>query len=55
MVKVKFDAVKNSIVLEPGMFMDQGNLDMVRQEMARVNIESQVSVNQNGWEWVNLI
>ena len=40
MVKVKFDAVKNNIALEPGMFMNQGNLDMVRQEMAKVNIES---------------
>ena len=38
MVKVKFDAVKNNIALEPGMFMNQGKLDVVMQEMTRLNI-----------------
>ena len=40
-MEVKFDAVKNNIVQEPGMLrsMNQGNVEAVRQEMARVNID----------------
>ena len=41
-VKVKSDAVKNNIALEPGMLgpcMNQGKLDVVKQEMARLNIK----------------
>ena len=34
---------------------NQGKLDVVKQEMARVNIDILKSVNENGWEWVNLI
>ena len=30
-------------------------LDVVRQEMARVNIDILESVRENGLEWVNLI
>ena len=35
-VKVKSNAVKNNIASEPGM--NQGKLEVVKQEMARVNI-----------------
>ena len=35
--------------------MNQGKLDMVKQEMAKLNIKILESVNQNGWEWRNLI
>ena len=39
-----FDAVKNNIAQESGMFaliksMNQGKLEVVKQEMARVNID----------------
>ena len=37
-VKVKSKAIKNNISYEPGM-SDQGTLDMVKQEMIRVNID----------------
>ena len=36
--------------------MNQGKLEVVRQEMARVNIDTLgISENENGLEWVNLI
>ena len=35
--------------------MNQGELEMIKQEMARVNIDIQQSVNYNGPKWVNLI
>ena len=35
--------------------MNEGKLDMVRQEMARVNIDSLGISELNGWELVNLI
>ena len=35
--------------------MNQGKLNMVKQEMARLNTTSQESVNWNGQEWINLI
>ena len=34
--------------------MNQGKLEVVKQEMARVNIDILGSVNSNGLEWVNL-
>ena len=34
--------------------MNQGQLDVVKQEMARVNTEILGISGQNGWEWVNL-
>ena len=35
--------------------MNEGKLDMVRQEMARLNIDSLGISELNGWELVNLI
>ena len=37
------------------MFMNQGKLEVVKQEMARVNIDISGLVNYNGLEWVSLI
>ena len=34
--------------------MNQGNLEVVKQEMARVNVNILESVNYNGLEWGNL-
>ena len=34
--------------------MNQGKLEVVKQEMARVNIDILGTVNSNGLEWVNL-
>ena len=34
--------------------MNQGQLDVVKQEMARVNTEILGISGQNGWEWENL-
>ena len=34
--------------------IDQGKLEVVKQEMARVNIDILGTVNSNGLEWVNL-
>ena len=34
--------------------MNQGILEVVKQEMARVNIDTLGIMNQNGLEWVNL-
>ena len=39
MLEVKSDAVKSNIAKEPGMSMNQGKLEVVIQEMARVNID----------------
>ena len=36
------------------MSMNQGKLEVVKQEMARVNIDI-LGISQNGWEWENLI
>ena len=35
--------------------MNQGKLEVVKQEMARVNVDILKSANWNGLEWVNLI
>ena len=39
-MEVKFDAVKNNIVQEPGTVrsMNQGKLEVVKQQKARLNI-----------------
>ena len=38
--EVKSNAVKSNIALEPGIrSMNQGKLEVVKQEMARVNID----------------
>ena len=34
--------------------MNQGKLEVVKQEMARVNVDILVSANLGGLEWVNL-
>ena len=34
--------------------MNQDKLDVVKQEIARVNINILKPVNEYGWEWVNL-
>ena len=34
--------------------MNQGKLEVVKQEMARVNVDIKESANWNGLEWVNL-
>ena len=52
-VKVKSDAVK-SIGNWNVRSMNQGKLEVVKQEMARVNINFQESVNLNRLDWVNL-
>ena len=40
MIEVRSDAVKNNIAQEPGVkSMNQGKLEVVKQEMARVNID----------------
>ena len=36
-------------------FMNQGKLEVVKQEMARVNIDILAISKLNGPEWVNLI
>ena len=40
-MEVKSDAVKSNIPQEPGMvrFVNQGKLEVVKQEMARVNVD----------------
>ena len=35
--------------------MNQGKLEVVKQEMTKVNIDISESVNYNGPEWMNLI
>ena len=40
MIEVRSDAVKNNIAQEPGVkSMNQGKLEVVKQEMARVNVD----------------
>ena len=34
--------------------MNQGQLDIVKQEMARVNTDI-LGISKNGWEWAGLI
>ena len=34
--------------------MNQGKLEVVKQEMARMNVDIEESENWNGLEWVNL-
>ena len=34
--------------------MNQGKLEVVKQEVARVNVDILESANRNGLEWVNL-
>ena len=55
--KVKSDAVKNKSYLGTWNVrsMNQGELDTVRQKMARVNIDILGISELNGQEWVNLI
>ena len=40
MIEARSDAVKSNIPQEPGMvrFVNQGKLEVVKQEMARVNV-----------------
>ena len=39
-IEARSDAVKSNIAQEPGMLgMNQGKLEVVKQEMARVNID----------------
>ena len=35
--------------------MNQGNLEVVKQEMVRANIKILAINELNGWEWANLI
>ena len=37
------------------MSMNQGKLEVIKYEMARVNTDIEESVNYNGPEWANLI
>ena len=37
-MEVKSDVFKKNIAQEPGMFMNQGKLEVVKQKMARVSI-----------------
>ena len=42
MIEAKSDAVKSNITYEPGIkvrSMNQGKLEVVKQEMARVNVD----------------
>ena len=34
--------------------MNQGKLEVVKEDMVRVNINL-LGIRENGWEWVNLI
>ena len=51
-VKVKSDAVKN--IAQEIRSMNQGTLDLVKQEMARVKINILEISQLNGLAWVNL-
>ena len=54
-IEVRSDAVKNNIAQEPGVkSMNQGKLEVVKQEMARVNIDILGSSELKWLEWVNL-
>ena len=50
MIEARSDAVKSNIVRS----MNQGKLEVVKQEMARVNIDILGIREVNGLEWVNL-
>ena len=52
-MEVKFDAVKNNIVQEPGTVrsMNQGKLEVVKQEMAQVNIDI---LGISGLKWTGM-
>ena len=49
-MEVKFDAVKSSIALEPGIFrsMNKGKLEVVKQEMAKVNVDN-LGISELKW------
>ena len=48
-MEVKSNAVKSNIALEPGIRpMNQGKLEVVKQEMARVNIDI-LGISQLKW------
>ena len=48
-IELKSEAVKNNIALEPGIrSMNQGKLEVVKQEMARVNIDI-LGINELKW------
>ena len=49
MMEAKSNAVKSNIALEPGIRpMNQGKLEVVKQEMARVNIDI-LGINELKW------
>ena len=54
MKEVKSDSVKSNIAWEHVKSMNQGKLEVVKQEMARVNINILGISEQHGLEWVNL-
>ena len=45
---IKSDAVKSNIAKEPVRSMNQGKLEVVKQEMARVNIDI-LGINELKW------
>ena len=48
-MEIKSNAVKSNIALEPGIrSMNQGKLEVVKQEMARVNIDI-LGINELKW------
>ena len=47
MVKVKSNAVKNNVAEEPGI-MNQGKLEVVKQEMATVNTDN-LGISELKW------
>ena len=54
-MEVKSNTVKNNIAQEPVRSMNQSKLEMIKQEMARVNINI-LGISELKWqEWVNLI
>ena len=60
MIEARSNVVKSNIVYEPGIHgpvrsMNQGKLELVKQEMARVNIDI-LGISELKWtgEWVNL-
>ena len=56
-MEVKSNTIKSNIELEPGIlikFMNQGMLEVVKQEMARVSIKI-LGISKLKWiGWVNL-
>ena len=47
-MEIKSDAVKSNIAKEPVRSMNQGKLEVVKQEMARVNIDI-LGINELKW------